>query len=317
MRASRTSVVLRASGARRLLYVHVVVDLVALWRSDGFQRRISACIDPVLKDRGEARVGPVEEFRVRFWSGVFRIPLRSGAAWFKVANPGQSFEGELLAALSRVAPGRVIQPWAVEPLEGWTLLPDGSPTLDWESEDDWLGLISDVALLQRHCQGHAAELAILPSYEAVGAADRAEHLLAELARLPSQHAQHLDPDEARRCLRALPGSAGSASNLGRSRISVDAAAQRRSTRQRRTSRHARRAPPALRLRRRGLVSPLGCAAASGRGIARVGLADPWPPEAPNQRLVDAYAEHWPEISRSDRPAVLRAADRLGALHRAE
>lgn len=258
----------------------------------------------------------MEEFRVRFWSGVFRIPLRSGAAWFKVANPGQSF-GELLAALSSVAPGRVIQPWAVELAEGWTLLPDGGATLDWESEDDWLGLISDVALLQRQSQGHAAELAKLPSYDAVGAADRAEHLLADLARRPSRHAQHLDPDQARRCSQALPrlrdqlailGEAGPASTLqpndaqpGNAVRAVTFGEPRR----------------LFDLGDAVWSHPWAVLHASGRGIARVRLTDPWPPEPAAQRLVEAYAEHWPEISRPDRQAVLRAADRLGALHRAE
>ena len=57
--------------------------------------------------------------------------------------------------------------------------------------------------------------------------------------------------------------------------------------------------------------------ASGRGIAGIRLTDPWPQELITRRLVDAYAEHWSEISRSDRRTVLQAAVRLGALHRAE
>ena len=119
-------------------------------------------------------------------------------------QPGPGVRGRAAGSPHSRRPRAVIEPWAVEPVDGWTLLPDGGPTLDWESEDDWLGLITDVAELQRHCQGHAAELAMLPSYEAAAAADRAEQLLADLARLPWQHAQHLHPDEARSCLRALP-----------------------------------------------------------------------------------------------------------------
>ena len=46
------------------------------------------------------------------------------------------------------------------------------------------------------------------------------------------------------------------------------------------------------------------------------LVDPLPDTAPVRRLVDAYLEHWPEVTSRDRPGLLRAADRLGALHRA-
>lgn len=249
---------------------------------------------------------------------MFRIPLRSGTAWFKVANPGQAFEGELLAALSRVASGRVIEPWAVEPVEGWTLLPDGGPTLDWESEDDWLGLITDVALLHRHCQGHVAELAMLPSYEAAAAADRAEHLLAELARLPSQHAQHLNPDQARSCLRSLPRL--------RDQLAVLDDTGPASTLQPNDAQPGNAVRATARDQPRRLFDlgdavwshPWAVLHASGRGIAAgIRLTDPWPQEPATRRLVDAYAEHWPEISSSDRRTVLRAAERLGALHRAE
>lgn len=297
-------------------YDHAV-DFVALWRSELFRRQVTHWVDGVFVGQGELRSGPLEEFRVRFWSGVFRVPMRSGTAWFKVANGGQAFEGPLLAALSRVAPGRVIRPWAVEPVEGWSLLPDGGPTLDRESEEDWLGLISDVAVLQRHCQPHVAELTMLPSFEAADAADQAEQLLTGLAGLSPQHPQHLDPSDVRRCTDGLPRL--------RDQLAVLARLGRH-----RSCRPMTLSPPTPCARALpaspGRLFDLGDAVWShpwavlhspGREIAKVRLSDPWPQARSTQRLVDAYAEHWPEIDRSDRAAVLEAAKRLGALHRAE
>ncbi len=296
----------------------MVVDFVALWRTETFQRRAVAWIDTVLLERGEDRVGPVEEFRVRFWSGVFRVPLRGGgAAWFKVANPGQAFEGELLVALARVAPGRVVEPWAIEPSEAWSLLPDGGPTLDWTSEDDWFRLINDVAVLQRRCQIHEGALAMLPSYEAANAADRVEGLVRQLAVLPSRHAQHVDAADADRYLQGLP-------RLREQMVFLDATGPRPSLQP--NDAHPRNAVRPIRPGEPRRLFDLGDAVWShpwavlhlpGRGIAGVGLSESWPKARNTRRLVDAYAEHWTEIDRKDRPAVLEAAERLGALHRVE
>lgn len=298
-------------------YAQVVIDFVALWRSGIFQERALAWIDAVVEERGQVRVGPVDEFKIRFWSAVFRVPLQGQSVWFKVANPGQAFEGELLVALSQIVPGRVIKPWAIEPSQGWSLLPDGGPTLSWTSEDDWIGLIDDVAELQRRCRPHQSLLPMLPSYEVATAADCAEALVKHLAGLPLGHPQHLDRADAGRYLQQLP--------LLRNRMAVLEEAGPRPSLQPNDAHPGNAVHPTRPGQPRRLFDlgdavwshPWAVLHSPGRGVAGARLSDPWPQAASTQRLVDAYTEHWPEVDRTDRPVVLEAVERLGALHRLE
>ena len=54
-----------------------------------------------------------------------------------------------------------------------------------------------------------------------------------------------------------------------------------------------------------------------RGLCGARLSEPRPDTPEARRLLDGYAEHWPEVDRADRAALVHAADRLGALHRVE
>lgn len=302
----------RESGA---IEYSTMASLVARWSSMEFQRSATAWVDDALTVRGERRTGPLAEVKIRFWSGVFRVALKSGRAYFKVTNPGQAFEGELLAALGRVDAERVIVPWAIEPREGWSLLPDGGETLSWESERDWLTLISDVAHLQRACTGYCEELSMVPRYPVAAAADEVKHLVADLAARPREDKQHVDEDLAAQCLRGLPRL--------RERMMVLNQAGGTPTLQPNDV-HPGNAVRPLGPGRPSRVFDVGDAVWShpwavlhvaGRGIGGANLNDPWPDNSATRRLVDAYTEHWPEIDHSDRAEVLDAADHLGALHR--
>ncbi|MEU4378514.1 aminoglycoside phosphotransferase family protein [Micromonospora echinofusca] len=81
-----------------------------------------------LARHGRRVAGPVEP-RVRPWSLVWRVPTDAGDVWFKANNPGTRHEAALLGALARLVPGRVLDPVAVDAGRGWSLLPDGGPTL--------------------------------------------------------------------------------------------------------------------------------------------------------------------------------------------
>ncbi|MFC0004161.1 phosphotransferase [Micromonospora siamensis] len=91
-------------------------DAALTWVSDALARH------------GHRITGPVQP-RLRPWSLVWRVPTDVGDAWFKANNPGTRYEAGLLAILSRLTPDAVLRPLAVDPERGWTLLPEGGPSL--------------------------------------------------------------------------------------------------------------------------------------------------------------------------------------------
>ncbi|MFI9641143.1 phosphotransferase [Micromonospora sp. NPDC051925] len=115
-------------------------------------------------DRHGRRVtGPVEA-RVRPWSLVWQVPTDAGPYWFKANNPGTAYEAVLLAGLARRAPDRVLDPVAVDTGRGWSLLPDGGPSLRDSSEPDparWADVLAAYAELQRAVAPAVDELVAL------------------------------------------------------------------------------------------------------------------------------------------------------------
>ncbi|WP_329016176.1 aminoglycoside phosphotransferase family protein [Micromonospora rifamycinica] len=126
----------------------------------------SAALDWVtgqLARHGRRVTGPVEP-RLRPWSLVWRVPTDAGPYWFKANNPGTAYETVLLAELARRAPGRVLDPVAVDTGRGWSLLPDGGPSLRDLAEPDparWVDVLATYAGLQRAVVPGADELVTL------------------------------------------------------------------------------------------------------------------------------------------------------------
>ncbi|MGK5672383.1 phosphotransferase [Micromonospora sp. URMC 106] len=128
---------------------------------------------------GRRVVGPVEP-RVRPWSLVWRVPTDAGDAWFKANNPGTRHEAALLDALARLAPGRVLDPIAVDAGRGWSLLPDGGRSLRDAVGGDrgllvrWERVLPEYADLQRTVTPRVGELL------AIGVPDHRPEALPEL-----------------------------------------------------------------------------------------------------------------------------------------
>ncbi|TNH21865.1 aminoglycoside phosphotransferase family protein [Micromonospora orduensis] len=119
------------------------------WSGEQWQTRARAWVDEQVTRAGRQVTGQVEA-RVRPWSLVWRVPTDGGPVWFKANNPGTAHEAVLVAALSRLAPQRVLTPIAVDPQEGWSLLPDGG-----ESLRDVLGRDPDLKHWERALPGYA------------------------------------------------------------------------------------------------------------------------------------------------------------------
>jgi len=131
-----------------------------------------------LEKHGVRLSGPVEVVKQRPWSLVAKVPTVSGLLWFKENRGETLYEAPLLEALARWAPGRVLEPVAIDAQRGWSLTRDGGPTLrDMDTEPDlghWERMLSDHAEFQRLLAVRAADLL------AIGVPDQRPRLLPEL-----------------------------------------------------------------------------------------------------------------------------------------
>ncbi|MFI6782176.1 aminoglycoside phosphotransferase family protein [Micromonospora sp. NPDC050276] len=135
------------------------------WSSQQWQVRARSWVDAQLSRAGRRVTGLVEP-RLRPWSLVWRVPTDDGPVWFKANNPGTVHEAVLVASLAQLTPDRVLTPIAVDPTQGWSLLPDGG-----ESLRDVLGRDPDLRHWERALPGYAAlQLA---------SASRADELIAQ------------------------------------------------------------------------------------------------------------------------------------------
>ncbi|MCM0674607.1 aminoglycoside phosphotransferase family protein [Micromonospora phytophila] len=158
------------------------------WDEPGWRAEALDWVTGELARQGRRVTGPVEA-RVRPWSLVWRVPTDTGDTWFKANNPGTLHEAGLLAALARLAPGRVLDPIAADPGRGWSLLPDGGGSLRdlLAREGDltrWERILPEYADLQRTVAVSADELLSL------GVPDHRPE------RLSTLFAQLLDDEEA-------------------------------------------------------------------------------------------------------------------------
>lgn len=127
------------------------------WATEQWRDEALAWVGDALSEHGRRVTGPVEP-RVRPWSLVWRVPTDTGPVWFKANNPGTRYEAALLAELPRLAPGTVLDPLAVDVARGWSLLPDGGPSLR-----DVLAGEPDLAHWERVLPAYAAlQVAVAP-----------------------------------------------------------------------------------------------------------------------------------------------------------
>lgn len=299
-----------------------MTDLVGRWRSAQFMATATSWVDEALTAVGRRRSGPLSERTVRFWAGVYEVPVTRpdghglrvvDRAFFKVGNPGQAFEGELLQALARLVPGSTVPPWAIEHGRGWWLLPDAGPAPE-ATEAVWTECLELVARLQRACAPHQGELSMVPLLDSDTAVGHAVGAVETMAALPPAHPQHLDARRAQALLAGVGRLTTAMDLLGDTGLPTTL--QPNDVHPGNTGRGT---DGRLRLFDLGdafLSHPWAVLSAPLRTTTGARLRDPLPASALTRRLLDRYAEHWPEVDRPDRAEVLRAADRLGALHRA-
>jgi hypothetical protein len=118
-----------------------------------------------LDELGHRATGPAEQIKSTPWSTVYQIPTAGGPVWFKANGGHTRYEARLAAALATWVPDRVLAPLAVEPHEGWQLLPDGGTTLrGLEANTDpraWEEFVAAYAELQREVTPHTGAMLAL------------------------------------------------------------------------------------------------------------------------------------------------------------
>lgn len=139
------------------------------WRADALRwmRRELARV-------GSEVVGTPDQFHVRPWSTIFRVPTRGGAVYFKAVPRQLAHEVRLTQWLARHWPDRVLPVLAADDRRGFMLFPDGGARLRDVRTDPglWRRTVVEYAELQLVVEPHVSDLL------ALGVPDR------RLARLP-------------------------------------------------------------------------------------------------------------------------------------
>ena len=133
------------------------------WDDPRWQASAHAWVTERLTELGRPPTGPIEEVRARPWSVTHRVTTTAGVAWFKANTPGCAYEAGLAASLARWAPGRVLEPLAVDAPRGWLLTPDAGPTLREVVSADrllptWTAMLQSYAALQCDLSRHTPEM---------------------------------------------------------------------------------------------------------------------------------------------------------------
>jgi len=99
------------------------------WRRRAWRAGAIRWAERRLAEREVHLTGKPDQFHVRSWSTVIRLPTDRGAVFFKAVWRPLPFEAGLTAAIAAWAPKDVAIPLAVDERRGWLLLEDGGQRL--------------------------------------------------------------------------------------------------------------------------------------------------------------------------------------------
>jgi hypothetical protein len=151
-----------------------------------------------------AVTGELDQFHVRWWSTVIRVPSADGDLYFKAVARGFEFEPPLTAKLADLAPDRVTEVVDLDVERGWFLMRDAGRRLRElvrrpEDLHHWEKALPRYAELQLAATPHTPELL------ALGVPDvRLTVLPGQLQAFLADPANGLDPLMRARAAAALP-----------------------------------------------------------------------------------------------------------------
>lgn len=94
------------------------------WEQPGWLEDAHAWIRAQLDSSGIRITAPIEQFHIRPWSTVMRIPAADGMIYFKATAPALSYEPALTQFLAQLRPQLLPDLLAVDLPQGWMLMRD-------------------------------------------------------------------------------------------------------------------------------------------------------------------------------------------------
>ena len=160
------------------------------WRRRAWRDGAIRWAERRLAERDIEIKGRPEQFHVRPWSTVIRLPTDRGAVFFKAIWPPEKREAAITEALARWRPKDVAVVLAADGARGWLLLDDAGERLRSIIKKDtdlrhWRTVLPRYAELQLAVAKHSNELLKLgaPDRRAASLAKQYERLLADRALL--------------------------------------------------------------------------------------------------------------------------------------
>ncbi|KHL18594.1 phosphotransferase family enzyme [Mumia flava] len=195
------------------------------WCADpkSWPAEVAAWVDAMLRPAGRVRTGAPEQVERRPWAIVLRIPTDRGTVWFKDNVTAQRHEAALVATLSSLVPGAVLDPIAVDGDRGWLLMPDGGCTVhdlrrDTEVEV-WAEVVGRWAATARALADHTGALTG-SGVDVLGAGDALAYLqrrTEEIAMIAADDPAAVAPEALtglRKAMPALGDALGALDRLG-------------------------------------------------------------------------------------------------------
>lgn len=133
------------------------------WETLAWRAEVHAWIEAALAASGLRLSAELDQFHIRPWSTVMRVPTDQGPLYFKAGAPTQAFEPALLRQLYALQPERSLPVLAADEARGWVLLPDGGLTLRQASNKQidrraWERMLTAYARLQIEVAPYAGTL---------------------------------------------------------------------------------------------------------------------------------------------------------------
>jgi hypothetical protein len=187
------------------------------WLDPGWRADARAWAQAAL-DRDGLTVSDVTQPHVRPWSTVLRVETPREPFWLKANGDGTRHEARVLALLAELDVPRTPRPIAVDTERGWTLLPDGGPTLR-EAFDGTPTLDATAEMFAAYSGVQRATEPHIAAFIAAGVDDVRPHrmpellagMIDELATAPTPHG--IDTGTAARLHALVPAYARACDEL--------------------------------------------------------------------------------------------------------
>jgi hypothetical protein len=141
-----------------------------LWEEAYWFTKASNWIENNLSQQGIKPIASIQQFRIRHWSTILKIPTTIGDIYFKAAIPELAYEAALMETLSDYCPHSIPQILATSKEDGWLLMGDAGMMLreKIKTEDNiqhWQEVLSLYSQLQKDSVKHLDKLLKLGIYD--------------------------------------------------------------------------------------------------------------------------------------------------------